>query len=300
MGDMIALDKYIDHARKFKNLSEHTIAGYRRGMHVTGITEIDPQNIQATWQSILKDLEAGKDYGGINFAVWLIIATLKLHGITIVKDYYLNTILAMLRKKGTVPQGFTTEEVLKILKIAGNSGDVELYKLLTILAYSGIRVSSAEGIRLSDMKPIKEVKVYGFLCRAKGKLSWAFIPEQAYRNLSFFTPHVGPIVEHGAEKRTPFENLYRARMAYLIASNKAELLETFKDKQPFHGLRKHYAKCLAEANLYSDDISMLMQHSPPTIAYRKYITNGKEMPEELLSRLANAYSRTKLAKMGEN
>lgn len=293
----IQLSQHLDDL-KHDGASPITITNYTNYLRTVGISEVDPSNVDAIWTSLRSKLDAGVSYGAIAGALKVIRKALKEHGHAFVKTYDYNRLVKDLAKKGSKPEAYTLDQLKQILyatQVMGtnsNPVDYSLFKICLLCIYSGLRISSIEGLKLDAFKKVERYPVYAFPVFSKQVPYTAIIAAHAYDLIRNTTPDpTQPIVKSNPGSST-FDKYYRSKMVYLLI--RYGIAPTMAKQKPFHSMRKFFAEQLAKTpDLHSEDIAALMGHRPPrTTAYRHYISDMQ--PAE---KLASLYCRTPLVSL---
>jgi len=298
---VIQLSTHLDDLRMEGNATDITIGNYMNNIRTVGIYEIDPMNMELVWQQLLSKFDAGVSYGAIAGFLKVVRKALRLHGHSFVKNHDYNVLLMKLRKCGSKPSAYTTDQLKQILQateIAANSKvnskrkpDYSLYKICILCIYAGLRISSIEGLKITSFQKVEGYDAYTFPVFSKGVPYTAIISRNAYKRLDDpFADPAEPIARFDADSKSTFDKIYRSKMIYLL--NRYGIAPTMAKNKPFHSMRKYFAEQLAGTpGLHSEDIALLMGHRPPrTTAYRHYIDEQK-LPT---TKLAEIYCKTPL------
>lgn len=281
--------QYIDYAVNENGISPITKTNYLNALKACQITEFDAENVDHVWKTLLEKLNAGVSYGAIYMVMSMTKGLMKLHDLVYPKNYDYNVLVSRLRKSGTVPEAYSESHVKEILRMTQGK-DNALFRICILCTYSGLRISACENLKFTDFHKIEPHGIYCFIVESKGKKYIAAISQYAYE-LMWNSNYVKSeyVAQLGQDVSSRFDTIFRLRFLSVLHNNAA--VDMLKGKSPFHSMRKFYSQKLAESRpiLHSEDIGLLMGHTPATMAYKRYIDANDE---GMFTRVADVYSRT--------
>jgi predicted double-glycine peptidase len=162
--------------------------------------------------------------------------------------------------------------------------------------YSGLHVSSAEGLKFTDFKHIQPAGVYVYPVQYKRRRYHAAISKKAFERLNSANPHDSELVVYQKPNaKTKFDVNFRIKMSRMIADR--GLQHVMGDKSIFESMRKFTESQFNVAGLPRDDVRLLLGLRPKSVAYKHEINNkGEKVPLDLAKRAAEAYAKTHLNK----
>jgi integrase len=254
------LNTYISHIRAYKPITKATLDSYDYAMSATDIRTIDTDRLSELWgklSELLGDNENPKPYARVALLFKLIKANLKLHGIEIKKDLAFNGFNAKLNlklKEHVI--AYTPGQIREILR-AAKINSHNLTKLLLMLTYSGIRVSSALNVKFSDLK-LTEAGVYSYRIRSKGIVYSAFLPAYIVELLRAYNTNDQDLIVNFDQSRytTPFAKYYRTLLTRILIKEGVERPNA--NISVFHSLRHAYSKALTSSGVRDDNLALLM------------------------------------------
>ena len=303
---------YIDYIRQHKQPSPRTIETYERTLRAIGIAEVDTENMESVWQTLLegmrnKDAEGKSKFGYVDVERFISIlsAWAKKNDSKARLDKRLtyNKLRDTIRliKSKINRQAYSDDELETIFKhvrretFAYNG----LYHLCLLLLYSGMRVGGAYNIKWEDVSKIDGYpQVVTFPAVSKGQQYWAICRRDVIDYIKANSRSSPTIIYYDELNTTRFDVLYRKQM--LRALSKA-WIET-DNHSVFHSFRKTFAqKLLTNPDIEPKSISYqyLMGHVPKdTTAIKFYVLpNSIKIPYDLVRRCAHVYSNSELMRM---
>lgn len=284
---MLQLSSYIEYIQNDpKPRSPATIENYQKAIKYTEIKEIETDNLDDTFRTLLNKLQNETPYGYINNILSLIRSTLELHGYEEPKGIHYKTLLQRLNACGSKPEAYSESEIKLILNNCQE--DLDVFKTVILCTYSGLRIGGCESVNLSGFRKMTN-GIYIYKVVSKGKTYLAAISEYGYNwLLRFPTSNNEQVIAFSPEMKSDFADIYRKRLIYIMM--KKGISHLLRGKQPYHGFRKFFSEELNKSKLEPDEISLLMGHTPNTTAYKYYITDI----ETGGPRLAEVYAKTTL------
>lgn len=300
---LISVKEHIKYLRDKRGVKENTIREYVYSASKLGILELDTDRLPALWNKLAEMLPtrdpqtnqlSNKKYGYIYKMRILIESMLRLHNVA--KDSYeYNVFIEQLDKLKHVPVAYTEEQVRLLIKEAKFAGrNFGLYRLLVFMTYTGCRVTSCANVMFSKMKTVDEVpNVYAVPVIGKGHAYDAIIAKHVVNELQSWNPARTDYISNwsGEVHKSCFADYNRSLLGHVIVSKGIQDKITV-DTTIFHSIRKFFANKLAEDEVESDNISLLLGQIPNSLAWKAYITSqGKNMAKVTI-RAAKAYART--------
>jgi integrase len=304
---LLELSKHLERGLKYNKLSPKSILNYQQAMHYFGLSVVDTDDLVKTWHVILGKLRSGGSAELGRLLVILIFTNAKPHGdIKILNTPELTEIMDIIGSKPKQNRtGYRTQDVRLILKTAYDRGTFPLFRLLALLAMSGARISSLEGLTLSDIKPVPTVEgTYYFQLTSKGRTYNAVIGQNAYDwiqvGLDSYEEPICPYSrrsEHGT-----FDRSYRMKFLKLIDANnlrgiynRVNEVGMPLDVVVFHAFRKWHARTLFRDGISPTEIDLLQGRSGNKIVFKNYLDDsGQRQSVDILPRAGKAYAKSSL------
>jgi integrase len=296
----LSLRSHLESLKKLGKISAKMIGNYASAIKRLDVDVVDTDDLQAFWTYLASRLPQydandtlvkGIPYSYIMHANALASSMLKWHGIESKGPGYgaFGARLGKLESKGV---GAYTEKEIKLILDATKGMGFGLYRLVIFLVYTGAKISSAEGARISDFR-----EVPGFdrvravpLIGKNGHPYVGIISKKAAKRIYDYDPHLTDSVSGYDERRkSNFSTYNRAQLAYRISQ--AGLFDKVtQNRNIMNSFRKFFAARLFEDGLASKDIELLMGHMPSGLAYKADAAGTKKITE----RAAAAYSKSSL------
>lgn len=316
---MVQLDlrAYIRYLRAERGISEITAENYEDACKYLGIHSVDTSKLTDLWAHLANLLDEDtrnkqhnmskakneprrrQYYGFVRQFYGLTRDLMNHHVIDIPKSAELKVLLEKLASKKHSPNPYTDEQLAKILRASfWVGGDQGLYRLLILLIYSGIRISAAERVQFSHIRPVDGVDgVCSFRVSGIGTKNHpydAIIPKRAVEHMQLYNAHGSNYVKphHGQLAKSSFSNYCRSRLGYAIISE--GITEVTEGTSIFHSIRKTFISKLAESGVVSDNISLLLGEVPKSLAYKSYIKSPGFHSNNMTIRIAQAYAKSSL------
>jgi hypothetical protein len=298
------LDSYIQHIRDVDNASPHTIDLFTRTLRACALSTVEPDNLSATWRYLLERFETKQTaWAFVLTAVKIVKAAIKYEtGASVVKDKAYNDLVGKLnkhRRDNPNPRvEYTIEDIENIVQLSFENSRQVLFPAVVLMTLSGLRVGGCESVKFTDFRKVENVPdVRLYQVYSKGAEYTAAISEYGYGLLEqtrvekFQREYVVP---HSATDSTPFENIIRSRLRYLLVQKFARR-DMLKDKPMLHAFRK-FALTQMASTLHKEDLALLAGHKIiGSTAFKFYVGKNKEKPTpQFDERIANAYKQTPL------
>lgn len=301
---VLKIDDHLEYLAKSRGLSQSTLDNYTYAKDRLGIQEIDTDNLSGLWTKLaelLPDVDAGTGrtlnglpYGYLANFNGLVCGLLSLRNINY-KSYEYNIFRERLGKLSAhSPEAYTDEQLRLILKESRTSKGFGLFRVLLFLTYSGCRISSAHGVKFSEMKEVPNYpKVLSVPLIGKGHRYTGIISKKAVEVMRFHNfSDLDLISGHKDTMKSSFAKYHRS---LLIASIKrAGIFDVTENTDATRSIRKWFTLRLANHGIDSDSISLLLGHVPQSLAFKVYATAKGTTMEKLTQRVADAYCRSSL------
>ena len=298
---LLDLTKHIERGNTKGILSPVTVANYNKAMRYVGVQFVESESFDDLCLTLSTMIDAGRSKGLIEIFVALVFATAKLYHMEVRKGIHLTGLSDKIAMGRRGRSAYSTEDVKLILKTADPGSP--LFKLLVLLSMAGLRVSAAEGIRLMDIKPVKEVPgTYYFMAKRKGKGEYpAIVGDNAKGWLEYaIDSEEEPLCPYSRHRKGgTFDNSYRSKFVRFVSDN--NLQGIFKKEGDrgeivaFHSLRRWHERQLFAFGASETDINLLSGRMPGTVLFKNYLTDkGDKMPVDIVRRSAEAYAKSSL------
>jgi len=301
---LLDTDKYIETRIQSDQISDKTVISYRYAQRRIGIESIDSDKMDQVWSALLDKINSGLPKSTASIFMTLLNATATTYGVKIHSGPKRDLLKKMLKTNTTVLTDYTDKDVRRLLDLSLKRGSDSLFRLLVLLSMAGIRASSAEGIKASDMRPVEAVKgTYYFQVTSRGRTYFAIIGENAKSWLEWGVLKDDQVLcpYKARTEKGSFINTYRVKLLKLIeATNARDIFvenDSGKDlnKAAFDSFRRWHQRKLFASGIDAMDIELLAGKRPAKILYKHYIDEeGNKMPVQVLKRVATAYSKSSL------
>jgi len=276
-----------------------TIENYKRAMNVCKIQSLYTNELSGIWKALIEKLDLGMSYSDVFIMFALARRALRQNRVKWIKDSKYKSLETKLAIRRNVPEAFSEREVRELLSATwwqgmNRTGDYSLHRLCILLVYSGLHISSAQGVKFSDFKLIQPAGVYFYPVRYKGRRYNAAISQRAFERLKSANPHDSDLVVYQKDNaKTKFDVNFRIKMSRLIVDRGLQPL--MNNKNVFESMRKFAESQFNRAGLRRNDVRLLLGLRPKSTAYKHRIDEkGKRLPLELEKRAAEAYFKTPL------
>jgi len=301
----LSLRSHVKHLQQEDRLSPKTIENYSSAIDRLNIDVVDTDRLSEFWDylgSCLPEFDSegvmvrGKPYSYVMHANALASSMLSLQGITAKGPGYDNFRARLGRYTRHSPAPYTEEQVKLLLRESRMRRGFGLYRLLIFLVYTGAKISYAQGVKISDFKEVPGYdKVLAVSMRARKHRYTAMISRKAAEQIQFYNLRDDDLISgHDGTKKSSFTTYNRALLAYTITSAGISQQVT-ENRAITDSFRKFFAAKMFEDGIGSDDISLLMGQVPNTLAYKAHTAAGGRPVENVIHRLAAAYSKSSLA-----
>ena len=301
---LLDTDKYIETRIQSDQISDKTVSSYRYAQRRIGIESIDSDKMDQVWSTLLDKINSGLPKSTASIFMTLLNATATMHGVKIHSIPKRDLLKKMLKTNTTVLTDYTDKDVRRLLDLSLKRGSDSLFRLLVLLSMAGIRASSAEGIKASDIRPVQAVKgTYYFQITSGGRTYFAIIGKNAKSWLEWGVLKDDQVLcPYKARTETgSFINTYRVKLLKLIeATNARDIFvedDSGKDlnKAAFDSFRRWHQRKLFASGIDAMDIELLAGRRPAKILYKHYIDEeGNKMPVQVLKRVATNYGESSL------
>ncbi|MEO9319683.1 MAG: hypothetical protein ABI361_03320 [Nitrososphaera sp.] len=279
---VIDLNRWLDTVAPFTGYSPSTVGNYGLAVRKLGISLIDTgAGLDYVWTRLHSMIESGTNPSLAELLVKCAKAACKAYGFEVTKSAEYKSLARLLRSKHRHINGYSAEEVTKLLRLVERtilSDNGSLWRLCALCVYSGLHISGAKDLRWASFT--KEANgVYVFPARNNaGELYLAAIGESIYDQMQILMyRREFCVIQNDKESRSPWDRTFRHRL-YAVLKRTYEL-EMLKGHSPFESLRKFY--------LSSIEIS-LGQHNIAMLSGAHVVSDT----EQNRARIAELYSRT--------
>jgi hypothetical protein len=203
---------YIEYIRANKQPRAKTLQSYEDTLKHIAIPEVDTEDMSPTYQTLLKDKLPTIGYVDVKRFIAILSAWAKKNNTVLTKDIHYHTLLDQikLKSKARVREAYTDIELINIFAaLSSNRAYSGLYNLCLLLLYSGIRISSAEGIKWESVKKVEGYPVYSFPVIGKGTPYYAIISEKAIDYIREHNYGSSTVIYRDRFNVTSFDALYR-------------------------------------------------------------------------------------------
>lgn len=308
---LVSLFKIVDLAVEAKKIKPETGVGYKDACIRLSLPAVDLDNLDSVFQYLITKLNGQHSYCNKVHAVIKVAA--KINGRQVTGENYFLFINKLKQKHQSVI-GYTDEQVRFLLKATLPRLDLNFscHKLILTLAMTGARVSSLNGVKVSDFKQVPNVdRLYYTVVIGKGKGNGypypVFLPRHVLDYLNDCSKEGDDrLTTWNPTQKSTFRNYCSAKLVWMLKQY-GDIVEDPKEKELlqglsigtsiFHSLRKNFSVRLAnEENLKrdGDSISMLLGQKPNTLAYKVYVLSDGTKFDNVLLRMAKAYAGTSL------
>lgn len=307
---IFSLKDHIKYLRDKRGVKENTLYNYVYAAKNLGITQVDTDDLPVLWARLTVMLPtrnpttnelSNKNYGNVYKFRILVMSLLNLHNVPF-ESYEYNVLVDQLRQLRHVPIAYNEKQIRLLLKESklGFGGSVfGLYRLLLFLTYTGCRVASVANVSVGSFETVDGVPgVYAVPVIGKGRGRYghpysAIIAKHAVEEMQRWNPKESDFISNwnGEVNRSSFGNYHRSQLAHIIQSRGLEEQITV-DTAIFHSIRKFFSNKLAEDEVESDNISLLLGQIPNSLAYKAYVTSEGRNMSKVTIRIAKAYART--------
>lgn len=304
---MLTVKEHIKYLRDKRGVKENTLYNYVYAAKNLGITEIDTGKLPDLWLRLTEMLPqrnpvtnqlSNTKYGYLYKFRILVESMLRLHNVQ-KESYEYNAFVEQLDKLKHVPIAYTEEQIRLLFKEAKFAGrNFGLFRLLLFMTYTGCRVTSCANVQFSKFKTVDDVPdVYAVPVVGKGHAYDAIIAKHVVEEMQRWNPSNSDFISNwsGEVHKSSFADYNRSLLGHVIVSKGIQDKITV-ETTIFHSIRKFYANKLAEDEVESDNISLLLGQIPNSLAWKAYITSqGKNMAKVTI-RAAKSYARTSFMK----
>jgi site-specific recombinase XerD len=244
-----------------------------------------------------------------NQASAVIKSACKIHGTTLKGENYF-LFENLLKAKHQSIAGYSEEQVKVMMKATFHTPDLNfsLHKLIVLLTYTGARVSSVAGVKLTEFKEVPLIKdVYYRMVTGKGKGNGYPYPIFISKNTLDYLYQCckeghDELTSWSTTQKSSFSNYSRSMLIHKLRAyrqltnddNEKKILDELSiGTAIFHSLRKYFSVRLANEEHMkndSDTLSMLLGQKPNTLAYKVYVLSDGQKFENVLNRMAKAYA----------
>jgi integrase len=293
------LQEYVTYIRAHKKVTPKTIRAYEGTLRAIGIDKIDTDKLPELYSELLKVMPK-KGYVHVKRYVAILSAWAHRNGIEhLPKDVSYYTLYDEIKKSVNSKAAYTDDDIDTLFTVVRANDKRELYKAMLLMYYSGLRIGACKGLKYSDFTKVDGYDLYHYEVHSKGRDYQAIIPAKVIDYCRKIQTGGESLVFYDKHYFTEFTQLYREQLTKLLVSNRLKKLRD--GKSIFQSFRKAYAQKLlssSELDPLSYTYKALMGHLPKsTTATKFYITpDGKEVPLDLIKRMAKVYVTTDLYK----
>jgi hypothetical protein len=304
----IDLRKHIQR-HEFGKISPVTADNYLKAIRYVGIEIVNSNEFETVWNVLVGMLESGKSPNIIqNFYNCLMGACNRVYGIDIPRSEsrtHFEDLMSTLRaERQRNPQPYKTKEVRAMLNATLEDGKFGLFRFIVLAGLGGLRSSSIEGIRFSDIKPVEGVEgAYDIIVRkAKGgKPYHAIIAQNAKDWLMYDLETADDVLCPFANRSEggSFYDSYRRKFNRFCEGH-GFVFES-KDRQisSFHSLRKWHNTRLEASGVDWGVINVLSGRTAGKeykVLLDHYLNVKGESSRATIQKCAKAYVSSKLAR----